>query len=1093
MRCSECGFESPGEFRFCGGCGNRMRGATNSAASVATDPAYPTRSDPRAERRQLSVLFCDLVGSTKISEHLDPEELRELVQHYQETAHEAIARFDGSVAQFLGDGILAYFGFPRAHEDDARRAVLAGLAMLEGVRRLAPEWKQRYGFDISVRIGIHTGLVVTGQVGTGARSEQLAVGQTPNLAARLQGLAEPDSIVVSESVYRLTGMAFEFESLGPQELRGVSAPTETFRVLGEAGLQARSSARAQQPERPMVGRLDELARFDRALDVSLQGTPQLLALEGAPGLGKSRLVDAFRSRAESRGFKFWECECAAYHQSTGFFPIICLARDLFSLGRGEIAQDRLESFRAEIENRTDDPDAAGLLADLLNVPLYRERERSLATSKQGLFEVLSQFVEQHAEQQPLVLSVEDAHWIDPSTREWLDYFINRSDRRPAPWLLLVTSRPPFSASWLGRPNAQHLRLGKLGPHDAESLVRAVCENEIHPKLLGDVLDKADGVPIYLEELTKVLLAAGRLGSDTGPLSEKARFEIPTTLHDSLMARLDSAGEAKELAQIGSVLGLGFMKRMLRTLSGYEDEMLELGLARLEREELIQRSDTSEDPRFVFRHALLRDAAYGSLLRSRRDHYHRRAAEMLCREFQEIAEAQPELVAHHFSEAGDVRAAVDAWLRAGERALRYFENQEAMHHLTRGLELLPRYPADTAVRTELELELQLALGSASIAALGYTAVEVGAAYRRALAISVELEARPEGAFLPTIGLWMFHVVRAELGLALPLAERLLVLAESAHSSAMALSAHFARGFTAFFAGDYSRARSSLERAISAGGQRDFEGTSPTRDDHEIHALVFLAWTLYNMGEDARALALTRTAEDLARARGHPYGIVYALNVGGNLDDLCGNFERARARIEEAIAIAGQQGFAYLTATSVFAHASVRASQLEASGSTDSEEIEAVLAQMHHCHQMLRTRNAGMLQTYQLSRIIEHHFTLGRPVPRGYVAALEIALAEGEERAWRCECLRLHAELKLLEPARSDGQQQAERSLRSAVAIARDQKARRFELRAVGRLAELLREQGRKSEARQELAAYARWDLDLPNPEVARVRELARTLA
>ena len=723
-------------------------GEASASESVAAAPlpqdgpqaapvAAPRPAD--AERRQLTVLFCDLVDSTALASQLDPEELREVVRAYQAACAKVIARFEGHIAQYLGDGLLVYFGYPLAHEDDAQRAVRTGLGIVEALGQLNTRLAQERGVHLAVRLGVHTGLVVVGEVGSDTRQEQLALGETPNLAARLQGIAAPNILVISAATLQLLGGFFACQSLGPQLLKGLTQPLEVYQVLYESMARSRLEAAGSTGLTPLVGREQEVGLLLERWAQVKDGLGQVVLLSGEAGIGKSRLVQVLKEHVAAEP-QAWltPCQCSPYYQHTALYPWIeLLERVVLQFGREETPQQKLSKLEGLlVQHGLPLAEAVPLFAVLLSLPLtadYAPLSLSPEQQKQKTLQGLLTILLRIAAQQPVLLVMEDLHWVDPSTLELLNLLVDQGPT--ARILALLTFRPDFSPPWTGRSHCTQVTVHRLPRRQAVEIIRQVAHNKALPsEVVEQIVAKTDGVPLFVEELTKMVLESGLLQEReeryelTGPLPSLA---IPATLHDSLMARLDRLATVKGLAQLGATLGREFSYELLQAVSPWDEGTLQRGLHQLVEAEFLYQRGVPPQATYLFKHALIQEAAYQSLLRSTRQQYHQHIAQVVEARFPEVCETQPELLAHHYTEAGVLAQAVPYWQRAGQRALERSANLEAIAHLTTGLELLATLP-DTPERAQQELDLQTILGPALINTKGQAAPEVLHAYARARA-------------------------------------------------------------------------------------------------------------------------------------------------------------------------------------------------------------------------------------------------------------------------------------------------------------------------------------------------------------------------
>ncbi len=742
-------------------CQNGPASNQTVSAAVASGNQRSAARPREAERRQLTVMFVDLVGSTGLATHLDPEEMSTLLRQFQNAVAGEVVRYDGYVAKLMGDGVLAYFGWPQAHEEEAERAVRAGLAVVDAVTGSST----KDGQQLSVRVGIATGLVVVGDlVGTGAAQENAVAGETPNLAARLQKLAEPNTVVISELTYRLIGRLFDVKRIRQQKLHGFDTPTNSYLVIGEGRAEGRFDAHHTGVAAPLVGRDLDIGLLIDRWNLAASGEGQVVELFGEAGIGKSRILQELRERLKEEPVTYLRYFCSPYHAQSALYPVADQLLRAADISRTDPPERQL-AFLEEVLATTRNPqEAIPLISALLSIPTgdrYPKIDLMPQMQKARTFEVLIEQLEALAGSKPVLMLLEDAHYLDPVSAELFDIIVGRIQRLPV--MLIATYRPEGTARWNGLRHATLLTLNRLSRAQAASIISTMTGGKHLPSpVLEQILSKTEGVPLFVEELTKVILESGLL-SDTGgdyklsgPLPPLA---VPATLHDSLMARLDRLASVREVAQIGAVIGREFSHEVLAAAAGMSEAELEMATEQLVAAGLVFRRGGSGEVSYAFKHALVQDAAYGSLLLSRRQQLHARIAQILEARFPETVATEPELLAHHFGQASLVEKAVEYHERAGRRALSRSSLSEALlrfGHALNGLASL----APSMERARRELSLQLALGSTQVAAHGFAAPDTGAAYMRARELCEELGEVRE-AFPVLYGLCLYHLYAAEL--------------------------------------------------------------------------------------------------------------------------------------------------------------------------------------------------------------------------------------------------------------------------------------------------------------------------------------------
>jgi class 3 adenylate cyclase/tetratricopeptide (TPR) repeat protein len=904
-------------------------GDTTTGRAGAPQPAQPTpppaiqapsppderpSAAPRpreAERRQLTVMFCDLVESTQLSGQLDPEVYREVVRAYQSACSEVITRFDGHIAQLLGDGLLVYFGYPHAHEDDAQRAVRTGLGIIEAVGALNTRLEQDKGIGLAVRLGIHTGLVVVGEMGSQGRQEQLALGQVPNVCSRIQGLAAPNTIAMSEATYRLVQGYFACQDLGAQTLRGVTESMRLYQVLGESGATSRLDVAQPGGLTPLVGRESEVTLLLERWAQARAGHGQVVLLTGDAGIGKSRLVQVLKEHAANEPHVRWECRSLSYFENTALYPVTDLFQRLFQFHAEESPNEKFEKLEQALSQyRLPLEESVPLFVPLLSLSPPESRYAPLSVSpqrqRQKTLETIVAILLELAGQQPVLFIIEDLHWTDPTTLELLNLLIDQTPT--ASVLVLLTCRPYFQPSWHHHSYITEMTVNRLAQPQIVPMVERIADGKIlPPEVLQQIIVKADGVPLFVEEMTKAVLESGHLQEIDGQYELRGSltsFAIPATLQDSLMARLDRLMTAKVIAQLGATIGRQFSYALLQAVAQLDEVMLQHELSRLVEAEIVYQRSVPPQATYVFKHALIQDAAYESLLKSTRQQYHQRIALVLETQFPEVAEAQPELLAHHYTEAGLSEQAIGYWQRAGERSNARSAYVEAVSHLTKGLELLKTLP-QISERARQELDMQIILGQALMATKGFGAPEVEQSYTRARALCPQVEDTPQ-LFSVLIGLWRFYQSRGQLPTIRELGEQCLTLAQRLQDPTLLLWGHGVLGITLWQLGEFAPATAHLAQGIALYDAQQhyplYVGTDPG-----VLLFSYAAITLWPLGYPDQALQRSRESLTLAHQRSHAFSLVQALNYAALLHQYRREVDAARTHAEAALDLSHAQGF------------------------------------------------------------------------------------------------------------------------------------------------------------------------------------------
>jgi class 3 adenylate cyclase/predicted ATPase len=1028
--------------------------------------ARPTDDHPAStsagERRQLTVMFCDLVGSTALSEKLDPEELRSLLHVYRTLCGDVIARYDGFVARYVGDGIMTYFGWPIAHEEDAERAVRAALEIVHNVKRASSTE------DLSVRIGIATGPVVVGEAAGAGDQSKLAVGSTPNLAARLQGLAAVDQIVFAASTRRLVGSAFELIDLGEHELKGMAEPVHAWRVERALATESRFDANRGGALTPLVGRNEELDLLLRRWSQARDGEGQVVLLSGEPGIGKSRILGALRERLEAQDVQALRFQCSPYYVNSAFWPIIDNFERALKFTRDDTADTKLDELEALVVAHYGQPLAdVRFVASILSIP-WEKRYGALPMTpqkhKDETLRTLVDITEAAARLQTSMLLFEDAHWADPSTLEVLDLLIDRV--RTVPLLVVLTHRPEFQSRWSGQGHVGALNLSKLTRAQSAAIVSALAGGKALPEaLLEQILTRTDGVPLFVEELTKSILESGELkeAGDHYKYGDSARaVTIPTTLRDSLMARLDRFMPVKEIAQIGAAIGREFSYELIAAVAPMPQAQLDDSLAQLTESGLAFRRGTPPDATYTFKHALVQDAAHRTLLRRDRQRLHKSIAEAVEEHFAQRTAREPELLAHHFAEAGQTERAIEYWLKAGERDIGRSANLEALRQLTRGLDALRTLP-ESAERDRCELAFQIAIGGPLIAVHGYSAPQAGAAYQQARALCERLgEVEPLVATLS--GEFVYYFVRGDYPMMCRLTHEAQQVSRRVASPILQLAAHRLAGITAMHYGDFPRARSefqSILRMYDASQHRSKPGYYV--HDPEVSALTYLAPILWLLGfpDQARlsSSAAFRCAAELDQANltAHVHNF-----AGAGLAELEGDVSAVRAHADAMIELADRHSLGYWRVNGLI----LRGWAMVQDGATESGIGLMVSNVLDRA-----ALNVAWYQARYLCMLAETYARSNQAIPGlTMIREAKALAARNDEHMWKAELDRVEGELLEAEGAPAVD---IEACFARAIQKAREQSAKSLELRAAVSLARLWSEQGRSAEARDLLAPVYGW--------------------
>lgn len=1043
------------------------------AASLMStlDQSLAQTGGSRAERRYLTVLFGDMVGSSALSSRLDPEDLRRILRDFQSCCGDAVRDFEGHIARYMGDGLLAYFGYPVAHEDDAERAVQAGLQMVKAVSALTfPDVP-----PIEMRVGVATGLVVVGDlIGEGTNREFALIGEAPNLAARLQQLAGPNQVLVSHQTRRLLGRLFDLEDLGNHSIRGFEPQVRVWRVLKPSSVTSRFEARQSSRLTPLVGREHELEMLERRCEEVCGGKGQLIAISGEPGIGKSRLVTALKERLDGKMHWAPSFQCSSYHTSSAWYPIVRYLEDAAGIEFDAPASLRLEKLAGLVSRHL--PERATsivpLLAELMAIPTgnrYAPLELTQQQQKHKTYEALLALL-QARHKLPLMLVFEDVHWIDPTSLEFLMWL--REHIHGQPIIVLLLFRPEFVLAGTGSAALTSIALTRIDAAQATAMVKTLAEKTLlSPALVDLIVAKTDGVPLFIEEMTKAVLESGSSSEGVTVPDARSTFGVPDTLHDSLMARLDQFASMKTVAQIAATIGREFSYELLAAISPLSQTDLERAIDRLVSSGLLLRSDHPRDQAYSFKHALVQDEAYASLLRDQRRELHGKIARVLRQQFSEIGEASPEVIAHHLTEAHEIKPAIDYWLKAGKQASRRSAFIEAAKLFQIALDLLLQLPP-SAERNALELSVQHALGSALAASKGFGAAETSQAFRRARELCEGLEA---SSFTISIanGLIGVHVARGEFEQSRALAEELLRRASQNEDLTSRLMAHRALGMSLFLIGDFEAARDELQSSLARHGPMPLVFSQ----DFKATAQAYLALTHVLLGNIALGVAQGQEALAHAEQLRHPHSICYALSFLAGAHVLCREPGLALPIAERTVVLSQEYGFPLWLAGG---------RMLRGWSRFDLGERDKGLAEIRESVGALEA--AGAPVWVQFARYLLGQALAVSDQSRDAMNLIDQTLAEaaGTSGRWyEAELHRLKGDLL----ADQGDVPAAASCYETAVSVSARQGARLFQLRATNSLALLWRAQGQMSNIRSRLAPlYDRFDSAVMIADLAEARAL-----
>ncbi len=1128
--CPSCGIETPPGAKFCHECGTSLAvvGGGASATAPSSAPGGPsplleplkappisapvptlahrtgelaselsglmkTSDGGHAERRQLSVIFSDLASFTQLSQELDPEDLNAVVHEYYEVCRAVCDRYNGKIANYLGDGVLIFFGYPAAHEDDAHRAVRTGLAIVEGILALSQRLEHALGHPLAVRVGIHTGLMITDD-DRGGDWQKMALGDTLNIAARIQSVARENSVVISQATRELVEGFFSYQSIGSHQLKGVETPQDLFRVTHESTARSRLEAIERSALTPMTGRDEETEILLREWELASQGEGRVLLMRGEAGIGKSRLVQMLKEHVASLPDAWMTpCQCSPYHQNTAMHPYIDLIeRVVLKFDRSESVREKLKKLEGMlVQYGFHIPEALPIFGAFHSLPPeagYTPSTAEPSQQRRFYMDSMLRILRERSEKQPLLFVVEDLHWIDPTSLETLKEIADGLEGHRM--LALFTARLEFESPWGDHPRVQSLDLDRLPAEKIRSICRRVARGKGLPdEVLEQIIQRADGIALFAEELTKMIIGSALLEERgdhfelVGPLPELA---IPSTLQDSLMARLDKLSTVKEIAQIAAVIGRSFTYELIRCLSPVEDAVLRHSLGQLVEADLLTRESDSPEAPYHFAHALIQEAAYQSLVKTRRRRYHLQIAEAIEEHFPEVTGFEPEVLAYHYAKAREGQRAVPYLQKAGDRASERSSHKEAIVHYQRALETIRQLPRNHQI-WQTEIELLIGLGVSLTAIHGYGAEDVRRTYSRARDLCEQVGNMGK-LFQARYGLWRLRMLRAEYDIATRQGEELLELAQRQENDAFLIAAHRSLGSTLFYRGQWRPAREHVETVIRMTTGPEYGDDTLIRDiydvvDPRVTCHSYRAWILWMQGFPDQARAESQRALDLADQFEHPFSQALARSFATWLHQFIGDVEKVVELSKAAISLSNEYGFSFWVGWG-----RVLQGWAEARRGADAEES---ITRIHEGLAFWREKGSDLGRGYFLCLLAETHLNTG-----GWASALD-ALAQSQsfadqrdERYWESERIRLKGELSR---ARSNDSPQAETHFRQALEIATEQDTLSLQLRAATSLARHLHDQVRGTEARAALEPiYERFTEGFETPDLAAARELLESL-
>jgi class 3 adenylate cyclase/tetratricopeptide (TPR) repeat protein len=1049
----------------------KMLAAIAELVGAVQAPPQPglTESKPKdtAERRQVTVMFSDLVGSTALAGRMDPEDLREVISGYQKCVAQTVRRFGGFVAKYMGDGVLVYFGYPQAHEDDAERAVRAGLELIAAVGALEA------ASPLQTRVGIATGLVVVGDlIGSGDAQERGIVGETPNLAARLQGIAEPDTVVIAESTRKLLGNLFELQDLGAQDLKGIGGRVRAWAALRPASVESRFDALHANGLTELVGREEELELLLRRWSKVKVGEGQVVLLSGEAGIGKSRLTAALLERLAAEPHTRLRYFCSPQHTDSAFYPIISQMGRATKLAREGTSKERLDKLDAILAPTLTSIQDAALFAEMLSLSndgRYPALELPPALRRQKTLEALISQVQRLSRQNPMLMIFEDVHWSDPTSLELLGRMVDRI--LSLRMLLIVTFRPEFAPPGIGQPQVTPLTINRLARQEAEALIDRIVGNKVlSANIRQDIIERTDGIPLFVEEMTKAVLEAG--GEEAGERAVAAipssAMAVPPSLHASLMARLDRLGPAKELAQIGAAIGREFSQALLAAVTCKPEAELGSALDRLLEAGLLFRHGVPPDATYSFKHALVQDAAHGTLLREPRRSLHARIAKTVETQFPEVAESQPELLARHFKEAGLVEKAALFWGKAGQQSLARSALVEAVAQLTRALDQIAALPSTASLRRE-QIKLQIELTTALMHTQGHAALQTKTSLAQARSLIERAEALGEPPEDPLLllsvlyGFWAENVFAFNGDICCDIAGQFLALAQKQGTTVPLMVGHRLMGTSLVVTGDPVQGRAHYDQALKLHDPSEAIVAVRFGQGAEATTLALRSRAQWFLGYPEAMLADTSRALSIAQSLGHAATLSFVLFHAALSHFLRGDYATANAQSEALSALAHEKGSLLWEPGAMLLQGTMLA---QASNATNAVQMitSAITA--------WRRSGTTLWMPFYLCHLANIYAKISQFDDAWLRIREAMTLIETTKEMWfQPEVNRIVGEIAIKSP--QPHRAKAKAYFERALAIARKQQAKSWELRAAMSMARLWRDQGKRDEARDLLAPVYGW--------------------